>query len=378
MQYCAVCLIARDENAYIREWAEYHLRIGFDAVILYDNESTVPLKEEVTDLATMGRVLTHTHPSAPEGWIKTQGNAYTDCMARYRDTFKWIAVIDADEFLLPKQTRNIKEFLAEYECYGAVVANWVMFGSSGVLTNESRSQVFTFIHTADEEKTTIKSIVQPRKVQAFTGPHGADLLPGHFAVSADHFPLEPSVYSAPFSNDHIQLNHYWWRSREDYMTKTALKNMNQRGYATLAFEEEQARHPRKNLDIIKMYGALRETPIGPYNPPQIPGTPGEMVEAAMDILETSDYTALEIYLCHAALVYEDDPLVWMLRSVSARMRNNTDRALHCIREASKHSGSSTIYYELARVYAQRGDALLASRAQTQAEYKKRIEDTTCA
>jgi Uncharacterized enzyme of heme biosynthesis len=378
MQYCAVCLIARDENAYIREWAEYHLRIGFDAVILYDNESTTPLADELTDLAALGRVLAHTIPSDPEGWIKTQGNAYTDCMERYRDAFRWIAVIDSDEFLVPKHTRNIKEFLGEYECYGAVVANWVMFGSSGVAVNESGSQIFTFIHTADEEKTTIKSIVQPRKVLAFTGPHGADLLPGHFAVSADHFPLEPCVYSAPFTGDRIQLNHYWWRSREDYQAKTALKNKNGRGYLTLSHEEEQARHPRKNLDIVKLYGTLRETPIGPYAPPRIPGTVGEMVESAMEILEAGDYTALEIYLCHASLAFENEALVWMLRSVAARARNNTDRALHCIREASKLSGASTIYYELARVYAQKGDALAASRAQAQAEFKKRVEDTTCA
>ena len=377
MQYCAVCLIAREENKYIREWAEYHLRIGFDTLLIYDNESRVPLAEELADLVALGRVIMHEIPSDPRGWIKTQGNAYTDCMARYRDAFKWIAVIDSDEFLLPRQTRDIKEFLAEYEGYGGVAVNWVMFGSSGVARNESGSQIFTFIHTREEETTTIKSIVQPRRVEAFTGPHGADFLPGFFTVSPDHFPLEPCVYSAPFAGERIQLNHYWWRSREDYQTKVALKARNKRGYPTISQEEEQAQHPLKNIEIIKLYSELRNAPIERRNPPAIPPTVGDMVEEAMGMLEAGDFPTLETYLCHASLVFADEALVWMLRSVSARMRGNTDRALHCIREASKLSGSSTIYYELARVYAARGETLAASRAQAQADYKKRVEDTTC-
>lgn len=185
MQYCAVCLVARDENKYIREWAEYHLRIGFDALIVYDNESRQPLRAGLEDLVALGRVIMHEQPTDPAGWLRTQADAYADCMARYADSFKWIAVIDADEFIVPKKTRNIKEFLAEYECYGAVTAHWVLFGSSGLQKNESASQIFSFIHTAAEDSTTIKSIVQPRKVRVFTGPHGADLLPGQFAVSPD-------------------------------------------------------------------------------------------------------------------------------------------------------------------------------------------------
>lgn len=43
MKYCAVCLVSKDENYYIWEWAEYHLRIGFDALLIYENGSASPL-----------------------------------------------------------------------------------------------------------------------------------------------------------------------------------------------------------------------------------------------------------------------------------------------------------------------------------------------
>ncbi|WP_368044404.1 glycosyltransferase family 2 protein, partial [uncultured Desulfovibrio sp.] len=45
MKYCAVCLIAKDEEYYLKEWCEYHLRIGFDSIIIYDNGSKIPIKK---------------------------------------------------------------------------------------------------------------------------------------------------------------------------------------------------------------------------------------------------------------------------------------------------------------------------------------------
>ena len=33
----AVCAVARNENAYLLEWIDYHLNLGFDKIFLYDN-----------------------------------------------------------------------------------------------------------------------------------------------------------------------------------------------------------------------------------------------------------------------------------------------------------------------------------------------------
>lgn len=378
MQYCAVCLIAKDENKYLREWAEYHLRIGFDALIIYDNGSVTPLAEELGDLIALGRVHVHLQESAPEGWIKTQGNAYTDCMTRYKDAYRWVAVIDSDEFIVLKKTRSIKEFLAEYECYGAVAAHWVLFGSSGRSQNTGKSQIFSFIHADKKESTTIKSIVQPRRVARFTGPHGPVLLPGFFAVSADHFPLEPEVYSAPFVDAGICINHYFMRSWEDYQKKIALKAKNNRPISSFSFEEEQARFSRKDMTLLQFYAPLKDTPIEKAARFVAPETVTEFVSAAMDMLEKADFTALEEYLCSVSLFFEDDPMIWILRAIASRMRGNLARALHCAREASKLSGSSTLYFELARIYQALGDMEKYQRAKAQAEYKKSVEDKFCA
>ena len=156
MKYCAVCLAAKDEEYYLQEWVEYHLRIGFDAIIIYDNGSTIPIKQILYNFITLGRVIVH---EVPGDFL--QSKFYTSCIEQYRSEFKWIAFIDSDEFIFPKKYSNIKIFLAEYEDYGGVVANWVNFGTSGLLKRKDNSQIFNFILTDDEESSTIKSIVQP-------------------------------------------------------------------------------------------------------------------------------------------------------------------------------------------------------------------------
>ena len=36
----AICIEIKNENRYIREWLEYHKKLGFDNIILYDNNDS--------------------------------------------------------------------------------------------------------------------------------------------------------------------------------------------------------------------------------------------------------------------------------------------------------------------------------------------------
>lgn len=373
MQYCAVCLMAKDETWYLAEWAEYHLRLGFDAIIVYDNGSRVPIRDTLAHLIAASRVFVHDMPGE-----FLQRAAYRDCMERYGSRFRWIAVIDADEVLFPKKTANIKEFLAEYEGHGAVAVNWVHFGSSGLEKRGPRSQIFTFIKAEPRGSTTIKAIVQPRRVKDYSGLHSAELVPPYVMVTSDHFPLADAEYSAPFVGDAIQLNHYYYRTREDYEEK--LRRPTSRGLLRqgISFADEQALHSRKDTGVARLYATLQDVPITPPTPYPVPETVAALVETGMNMLEARAFQNLEILLCEASLVFEDEPLIWVLRSIAARLRGNGVRALHCIREASRYSGNSVVYFELARVYEALGDVDRAAGAREQGEYKKSVEEATCA
>ena len=39
MYNAIVCAIAKDEDPFLKEWVVYHLILGFDHIIIYDNNS---------------------------------------------------------------------------------------------------------------------------------------------------------------------------------------------------------------------------------------------------------------------------------------------------------------------------------------------------
>ena len=48
MYFWSICLLTKNDNEYINEWLDWHLnKIKFEHVYMYDNESTIPIKESI-------------------------------------------------------------------------------------------------------------------------------------------------------------------------------------------------------------------------------------------------------------------------------------------------------------------------------------------
>ena len=124
-----ICAIAKYEYNYIREWVEYHINLGFDKIVIYDNNDLngerydellsdfikneqVELRD-VRDERAMQRVVY---------------NAFYQ-----EDDFDWVAFIDIDEFISPNRTKykNIKKFLEKNSNSDAIFLYWQTYGDSG-------------------------------------------------------------------------------------------------------------------------------------------------------------------------------------------------------------------------------------------------------
>ena len=92
----AVCAIAKLENRYIREWVEYYLTLGFDYIILYDNNDIngEDLSEPIQDYIQAKQV----EIIDVRGKIGYQVEAYNNCYHRYKYQVDWILFVDIDEF----------------------------------------------------------------------------------------------------------------------------------------------------------------------------------------------------------------------------------------------------------------------------------------
>ncbi|MDD3151023.1 MAG: glycosyltransferase family 2 protein [Candidatus Gastranaerophilales bacterium] len=110
----------KDENDYLDEWISYHLDIGFDHIVIYDNESAVPVKK---------RKHTTVIPEHRIFEASAEDNCHNDTVKNF--DANWIARIDVDEFIVLKEHANINDFLEPYKEFGGVGINWRIFGTSG-------------------------------------------------------------------------------------------------------------------------------------------------------------------------------------------------------------------------------------------------------
>ena len=192
----------------------------------------------------------------------------------------------------------------------------------------------------------------------------------------DHFPLEPDVYSAPYAVEKAQINHYNLRTKYDWQRKVSKWKLSG---LILSLDYDLAVKEYINYDsyCADLFARLRDhkSPVMSADFSSVT----EMTEFFMNAIKVKKlYETLSILLCDCACLFSEEPMVWYFRSVIARQNGLNSLALHFIMQASKLSGSSTIYFEVARVYEALGQAELSIRANEQGLYKKHVEDTTCA
>lgn len=122
---CALVCIAKDEDDYIREWAEYHLKIGFDDIYILQNNWRCKHAFESSNV----------HLETYDG-LYIQVKAYNDALCKLHDKYDWIAFFDVDEFLSFSKTsgyNDIRKFLSQdkYSSIPCMCVNWRTFGDNG-------------------------------------------------------------------------------------------------------------------------------------------------------------------------------------------------------------------------------------------------------
>ena len=218
----AACVIVRNEAPNFLEWLCFHLAVGFDTILVYDNQSNDGTGEVARQASTIGDVRLASWPST--GKI-TQLLAYRDAVKRHADEFDWIAFFDSDEFLFSPTARSIKDVLATLANAVAIGVHWQCFGSSGATALSGGLVIEEFLWRAETDFSAnghIKSILRPRAVDQVISAHVATLRHGAY-VRANGREIHDFVKAGKTKHvealDILRINHYYTRSREHYQLK---------------------------------------------------------------------------------------------------------------------------------------------------------------
>ncbi|MBD8907157.1 glycosyltransferase family 2 protein [Methylorubrum zatmanii] len=121
--------IARNEGAYLVEWLAFHLAIGFDRIIVYDNESTDDTRTLFKALGPRDLRLRRVPWPSPPG-DSAQVLAYHHALVSLATP--WVMYLDLDEFLVPFGYRDMASLIGALPAdVASLHINWRGFGSSG-------------------------------------------------------------------------------------------------------------------------------------------------------------------------------------------------------------------------------------------------------
>lgn len=202
MKIALVC-IAKMEDNYIEEWLSYHKKLGFDEIVMYENDW-----ECMLDLPYLKKIK---YPGQ-----KKQMETYLHFTNYFRNNYDWAAFFDCDEFLVLKKHKTIQEFLFEYDNPYGVGVNWKFFGSNGQKTvgEHKNSLIKQFTMAEKNADQHVKTIMKLASRGRMVLPHNPNT--PLMNTQRDFF---VGPFSNPPSDDVAQLNHYHHKSYEDWLKR---------------------------------------------------------------------------------------------------------------------------------------------------------------
>ncbi|MBI2743551.1 MAG: glycosyltransferase family 92 protein [Chlamydiales bacterium] len=166
----SIAAIFRDEGPYLKEWIEYHKMVGVEHFWMYNDSSRDNWEEVLKPYIEEGLVEIINWPiPTPLDFIHYQRMAYRDALGRSSGITTWLALIDIDEFLLPKEEKTVTECLSKHFSHASgVYINWNVFGTGKVYLEEDEPILFKLTACAERwhpRNAVGKSIVKPDRVQ---------------------------------------------------------------------------------------------------------------------------------------------------------------------------------------------------------------------
>ncbi len=356
MHYLALCCIVKDEAPFLKEWVAFHSLLGVEHFYVYDNMSKIPVSKILRGYVPDSRLTVRRIEGSP-----VQIPAYGDCLRNFGPQCRWLGFLDIDEFLVPLKDSDLRAMLSEFEEYAGLVVPWRVFSSNGHLKRPSGGVLESYsrrIVTDIAHNIHCKSLVDPSRTLKPNTPHGFLYKPGEYHVNEEHMPLPWDSSFTWYPGKLAQINHYFYRSQQDFYEKI------QRGRADI--REEQPRslevfYAHTEWETVEDHAAGRflpalrralDSPILPETQdfflPEEQETPNYMT-TAMRLLNGGALDKAAACLCHAGLVTPNHGGIQVMRATIARRGGDPNRAEHLLRRAMRFANLPLAFQELAEI-----------------------------
>ena len=278
MRPIGICALFRDEANHLLEWIAYHLAIGFDHIVLFNNDSRDGGAEHVAQSIFAPFITLIDWPERPG-----QMTAYQYFADHLAKSFEWVAFIDIDEFVHPLEHTSIREVLPTFADASCVQIQWLTFGSSGHVARPSALTLEAYdmrLPEYDLRCGWVKSLARGDDLVGMTDEVHMMEVTGRMCNTRGETVKPTGVL--PRCHDVMTLNHYYTRSKEDWSVKRG------RGYAARLgvnsiyrdqdFDEHDALATVRDKRIKRFVPLVKQTlvsgPVRTIQPVDFPGSIG--------------------------------------------------------------------------------------------------------
>ena len=240
---------AKNEGPYIWEWVAHHKMIGFDNIIVFQNDSDDRTVEILTTLHDAG-IIRYQDNSDVSSVHQIHAYIRASQFEEYKAA-QWVMALDLDEFLCIKTPEATLDSLISFmpESADCITVNWKIFGNSGLteLSDELVTQRFvltelhrivvnrlrpfkTLFKAANYQRPGVHRPVPLERAQSRTDEDVSRWVNGSGHTS-DQFRIHGFRCSDSDVRRYAQVNHYIVRDAASFVLK------NHRGSAHQAHRE---------------------------------------------------------------------------------------------------------------------------------------------
>lgn len=226
-----ICAIIKNEERYIKEWADYHLNtIGIDRIFLFEdydsrNHQYIFEDEPRVTINTLENFGIPNHRNA-----MNQFELYKKFLIQCKNEsqYDWIFFIDIDEFITFEDGYNLGKIEEEYKDIPTLLLSWMNYGANGhikrpeggVLENYTKPGVVC----ESDSQWAKKSLVNVKLCKGLKTIH---IFKGNIDVEGNADEHADLIYKK------IWLNHYFTKSWEDFCERMFNRGNMQNDFRTL-------------------------------------------------------------------------------------------------------------------------------------------------
>ena len=215
-----LCTLGKKENLYAKEFIEYYKLLGFDKIIIFDNND---VNDENFENVLKYYIKTKFVEIIDiRGIMSVQIPVFNFCYQKYNKIFDWIAFFDFDEFLYINDFNNIKNYIyhKRFEKCQTILFNWFFYDDNDLEYYDERkildrfnrsklksSKVKSMIRGGIKDLIIPSSHISGININYFCDPYGMRVFPNTF-------------YYMTFKNKYkIFIKHFYTKTVEEFCNK---------------------------------------------------------------------------------------------------------------------------------------------------------------